>query len=217
MLQVRARPRRVGQDGATAKDRKIRNEKANRTSRLRRLNIKGAASSALLTVQFLFAVFCGSPAAVMAPALLADATVDGRSALINERRRALVTGESGDHRRVCSLQARHESVALPSPSWRRILAQDEDRAMDDFERELRIGNLEQSYEIATAALRRAQVELQMLRADRRAAPTLIEKTERRCQELARRRRALRHVLDELEDEGRRSVSGRHSTPELRPR
>lgn len=89
--------------------------------------------------------------------------------------------------------------------------------MDDFERELRIGNLEQSYEIATAALRRAQVELQMLRADRRAAPALIDKAERRCQELARRRRALRQVLDELEDEDRASVSARRSTPELRPR
>jgi chromosome segregation ATPase len=89
--------------------------------------------------------------------------------------------------------------------------------MDDFERELRIGNLEQCYEIATAALRRAQVELQMLRADRRSAPTLIEKAERRCQELARRRRALRHVLDELEDEDRASVSAHRSTPELRPR
>jgi chromosome segregation ATPase len=89
--------------------------------------------------------------------------------------------------------------------------------MDEFERELRIEDFARAYEIATAALRRAQVDLQLLRADRRAAAPQIEKAIRRCQELTNRRHAIRQALDEFEDQDVTTISARRSTPELRPR
>jgi hypothetical protein len=75
--------------------------------------------------------------------------------------------------------------------------------MDEFEVELRITQLEKAYAIATNALNRARVLLQALHGDPSASATLIERAQRRCDELARRREGLRFTLEELESQSER--------------
>lgn len=73
--------------------------------------------------------------------------------------------------------------------------------MDEFEVELRITQLEKTYAIATNALYRARITLRALRDEPNASATLIAHAQRRCDELVRRREALRFTLEELETQG----------------
>ncbi len=75
--------------------------------------------------------------------------------------------------------------------------------MDEFEVELRITQLEKAYAIATSAVHRARISVQMLRGDPSASVTLIERAQRRCDELVRRREGLRFRLEELETQSER--------------
>lgn len=75
--------------------------------------------------------------------------------------------------------------------------------MDEFEVELRITQLEKAFTIATNALHRARIVLQALRSDPSASTTLIERAQRRCDELGRRREGLRFTLEELETQSER--------------
>lgn len=70
--------------------------------------------------------------------------------------------------------------------------------MDEFEVELRINQLEKSYQIASNALSRARSTLQLLRSNATLAPALIARAEQRCEELIRRKESLRAALDEFE-------------------
>jgi hypothetical protein len=76
--------------------------------------------------------------------------------------------------------------------------------MDEFEVELRITQLEKAYAIATNALHRARMTLQAVRGDPNASAALIERAQRRCDELIRRREGLRFTLDELESQSERA-------------
>jgi hypothetical protein len=75
--------------------------------------------------------------------------------------------------------------------------------MGEFEVELRITQLEKAYAIATSALHRARITLQAVRGDPSASATLIERAQRRCDELVRRREGLRFTLEELETQSER--------------
>jgi hypothetical protein len=70
--------------------------------------------------------------------------------------------------------------------------------MDEFEVELRITQLEKAYQIASNALHRARITLQVVRSDATSTPELIARAERRCEELVRRKEGLRATLDEFE-------------------
>ena len=75
--------------------------------------------------------------------------------------------------------------------------------MDEFEVELRISQLEKAYAIATSALHRARLTLQALRGDPGTSAALIERAQKRHDELVRRREGLRFTLDELETQNAR--------------
>ena len=72
--------------------------------------------------------------------------------------------------------------------------------MDEFELDLKIKDLENSYDAAVEALRRARMTLHTVCASGQATPIQIESAERICGNLERKRARLRRQLEELEDQ-----------------
>jgi DNA repair exonuclease SbcCD ATPase subunit len=79
------------------------------------------------------------------------------------------------------------------------LCQPRGHPMEELELELRISQLESSYEIASNAVKRARVTWQILRADPTSTSARIAAAQKRCEELIRRRDRLRRALDEFEE------------------
>lgn len=70
--------------------------------------------------------------------------------------------------------------------------------MDEFDLDARIEALETSYSAVVAALQRSRLHLQTLRGTL-ATQKQIASAEARCQELEKKRAAIQHLLDELEN------------------
>ena len=71
--------------------------------------------------------------------------------------------------------------------------------MDEFELDLKIKEIELSYNGVTEALSRARATLHIIRAEGQATQTQIHSAERRCEDLEKKRAKLRRQLEELED------------------
>jgi hypothetical protein len=120
---------------------------------------------------------------------------------------ALTSSSSG------GISPERDSTSTTCVNWQRIRSDaficareyysQKETAMDEFEVELRITQLEKAYAIATNALHRARVVLQGLRSDPGVSATLVERAQRRCDELVRRREGLRFTLEELETQSER--------------
>jgi hypothetical protein len=80
--------------------------------------------------------------------------------------------------------------------------------MDEFEIELRISEVEKAYAVVTAAVNRARLRLQFLRADPTALAATVAQAQTRYDECERRRQKLRTTLDQLEQQTVPSVSTR---------